>query len=76
MANIPVNSFATAISGSGSITGSYGGFTAIQTTTFTSLKDGNNYNIANGGLTVAAGTTVPLLVTSASVSSGQVIFYI
>ena len=72
MANIPVNAFATSVSGSGSITGSYGGFTAVQATTFTALKDGNNYNIANGGLVVAAGTTVPLLVTSASISGLQV----
>jgi hypothetical protein len=77
MANIPANAYAVSISGSGTLTGSYVGFTALQATTFTALKDANgNLLTAAGALTVAAGATVPLLVTSASISSGAALFYL
>ena len=39
MANIPVNAFATVLSGSGAVTGSFGGFTVAQAVTFNGLKD-------------------------------------
>jgi hypothetical protein len=77
MANIPSNFTAAAISGSGSITGSYSGFTVVASTVFTGLKDGNNNTLAASGssLSFSAGTNVPLTVTSASISSGAVLFY-
>ena len=77
MANIPVNPYATLVSGSGvSITGSFAGFTTAAATTFTALKDYGGGNLASSnGLTIAAGTTVPLLITSASISAGAVLFY-
>lgn len=77
MANIPVNAWAVVISGSGAITGSFGGFTVVQDATFTGLKDyyGNSLATGSGPLTFTAGTTVPLFVTSASISAGAVLFY-
>jgi hypothetical protein len=77
MANIPSNFTAAVVSGSGSITGSYSGFTVVSATTFTGLKDGNNGILATNGssLSFSAGTNVPLTVTSASISSGAVLFY-
>jgi hypothetical protein len=77
MANIPSNFGAAVVSGSGSITGSYSGFTVVAATVFTGLKDGNNGTLATNGssLSFPAGTNVPLTVTSASISSGAVLFY-
>ena len=75
MANIPSNLNATLVSGSSSITGSYGGFTVAITAVFTGLKDGAGNSIVGSGLTISGGTTVPLFVTSASISSGAVFFY-
>ena len=77
MANIPSNFGASVVSGSGSITGSYSGFTAVAATTFTGLKDGNDNTLAAAAspLTFAAGTNVPLTITSASISTGAVLFY-
>jgi len=77
MANIPSNFGAAVVSGSGSITGSYSGFTVVSSTTFTGLKDGNNGTLAATAspLTFAAGTNVSLTITSASISSGAVLFY-
>jgi hypothetical protein len=78
MANIPSNHVATVISGSGSTTGSFLGFTVAQAVTFTGLRDANNGLLASGTstLTFPTGVTVPLTVTSASISAGAVIFYI
>ena len=77
MANIPSNFGAGVVSGSGSITGSYSGFTVVAATTFTGLKDGNGGALAATAspLTFAAGTNVPLTITSASISTGAVLFY-
>ena len=77
MANIPSNFAATVVSGSGSITGSYSGFTVVTAAVFTGLKDGNDVVLAANGssLSFSAGTNVPLTVTSASISSGAVLFY-
>jgi hypothetical protein len=77
MANIPSNFGAAVVSGSGSITGSYSGFTVVAATTFTGLKDGNGGALAATAspLTFAAGTNVPLTITSASISTGAVLFY-
>jgi hypothetical protein len=44
--------------------------------TFTGLKDANNSNLATPNWIIPAGTTVPIFVTSASLSSGAVLFYL
>jgi len=75
MANIPVNSSATLLSGSASVTGSFAGFTVAQAVTFTGLRDANGVNIAGSGLTFASGMTIPIYVTSASISSGAILLY-
>jgi hypothetical protein len=74
MANIPVN--ATGLVTTGSITGSYAGFTVVSgSATFNGLKDANNIELANPSWVIPAGVTVPIYVTSASLSSGAVLFY-
>jgi len=75
MANIPVNANAVLLSGSTSITGSFGGFTVAQAVTFTGLKDYYGNSLAGSGLTFASGVTVPLYVTSASISAGAILLY-
>jgi hypothetical protein len=75
MANIPVNAQGVLLSGSGAVTGSFAGFTVAQAVTITGLKDVNGTNLAGSGLTFASGVTVPLFVTSASISSGAIILY-
>ena len=75
MASIPVNASATLLSGSASMTGSFAGFSVAQAVTFTGLKDANGVNIAGSGLTFPSGVTIPIYVTSASISSGAVLFY-
>lgn len=75
MATIPVNPSATLLSGSASITGSFAGFTVAQAVTFTGLKDFNGTNLVGSGLTFASGITVPLFVTSASISAGAILLY-
>jgi hypothetical protein len=77
MANIPVNNGAFSVSGSGAVTGSFAGFTVPSAVVFSALKDANNAVIATPAtpLTFGANSFVPLTVTSASISSGAVIFY-
>ena len=75
MANIPVNPLGTLLSGSGAVTGSFAGFTVAQAVTITGLKDANGASIAGSGLTFPTGVTVPIFVTSASISSGAIILY-
>ena len=75
MASIPVNASATLLSGSASVTGNFAGFTVAQAVTFTGLRDTNGVNIAGSGLTFPSGVTVPIYVTSASISSGAVLLY-
>ena len=75
MANLPANPSATLLSGSGSITGSFAGFSVAQAVTFTGLKDSNGTSLAGGGLTFASGVTIPLFVTSASISAGAILLY-
>jgi len=75
MANIPVN--ATGVVSTTSVTGSFGGFTVVSgSATFTGLRDANNSNLAATSWIIPAGTTVPIFVTSASLSSGAVLFYL
>ena len=75
MANIPVNPSAALLSGSASITGSFAGFSVAQAVTFTGLKDANGTNLVGNGLTFASGATIPLFVTSASISAGAILLY-
>jgi hypothetical protein len=75
MATIPVNPSAALLSGSASITGSFAGFSVAQSVTFTALKDANGTNLAGSGLTFASGVTIPLFVTSASISAGAILLY-
>lgn len=73
MANIPVN--ATGIVSTTSVTGSYAGFTVVSgSATFTGVKDANGAVLTTPWV-VPAGFTVPIYVTSASLSSGAVLFY-
>ena len=75
MATIPVNPSAALLSGSASITGSFAGFSVAQAVTFTGLKDANGTNLVGNGLTFASGATIPLFVTSASISAGAILLY-
>jgi len=75
MANIPVN--ATGTVSTTSVTGSYAGFTVVSgSATFTGLKDANNVELTTTDWVIPAGFTVPIYVTSASLSSGAVLFYL
>jgi hypothetical protein len=78
MANTAFNTSATLTTGS--VTGSYTGFTVVSgSATFTGLRDYNGTNVSTGSMAlwtnIPVGTTVPLYITSASLSSGAVIFY-
>jgi hypothetical protein len=78
MANTAFNTFGTIVSGS--VTGSFAGFTVVSgSATFTGLKDyaGNNVSTSSVALwtNIPVGTTIPLYITSASLSSGAVVFY-
>jgi len=74
MASVPVN--AKGVVSTTSVTGSFAGFTVVSgSATFTGLKDANNSNLATTNWVIPAGTTVPIFVTSASLSSGAVLFY-
>jgi hypothetical protein len=78
MANTAFNTLGTIISGS--VTGSFAGFTVVSgSATFTGLKDYAGNNVSTGSIAlwtnIPVGTTVPLYITSASLSSGAVVFY-
>lgn len=74
MANIPVN--ALGVVTTTSVTGSYAGFTVVSgSATITGLKDANNVNLATTNWIIPAGVTVPIYVTSASLSSGAILLY-
>ena len=75
MANIPVN--ATGIVSTTSVTGSFAGFTVVSgSATFTGLKDINGSSLtAAANWVIPAGVTIPYYITSASLSSGAVLFY-
>ncbi len=73
MANIPVN--ATGIVSTTSVTGSYAGFTVVSgSATFTGAIDANGAVLTTPWV-IPAGFTVPIYITSASLSSGAVLFY-
>ncbi len=76
MANVPVNP--TGIVTSTTATGSFAGFTLVSgSATFTGLKDSKDGVLATAGapLVIPAGFTVPIFVTSASLSSGTILLY-
>jgi len=78
MANTAFNTLGTIISGS--VTGSFAGFTVVSgSATFTGLKDYAGNNVSTGSVAlwtnIPVGTTVPLYITSASLSTGAVVFY-
>lgn len=76
MANIPVNP--TGIVSTTSVTGSFAGFSVVSgSATFTGLKDANNNVLATPAapLVINTGDTIPIYVTSASLTSGAVLFY-
>jgi len=75
MANIPVN--ALGVVTTTSVTGSFAGFTVVSgsNATITGLKDANNVDLATTNWIIPAGTTVPIYVTSASLSSGAILLY-
>jgi len=62
-----------------SVTGSFAGFTVVSgSAIFTGLKDYSNNNVSTSSIalwTLPVGTTVPLYITSASLSAGAVVFY-
>jgi hypothetical protein len=78
MANTAFNTIGTI--STTSVTGSFAGFTVVSgSATFTGLKDYNNTNVSTSSIAlwtnIPVGTTVPLYITSASLSSGAVVFY-
>jgi hypothetical protein len=77
MANIPSNP--TGIVISTTTTGSYAGFTVVSGSEaiITGLKDyqGNILATAAAPMVIPAGFTVPIFVTSASLTTGAVLFY-
>ena len=78
MANTTFNTLATLTTGS--VTGSFAGFTVVSgSATFTGLKDYANNNVSTSSIALwtalPVGTTVPLYITSASLSAGAVVFY-
>ena len=74
MANIPAN--AIGVVTTTSVTGSFAGFTVVSgSATITGLKDANNSELAATNWILPAGTTIPLIVTSASLSSGAILLY-
>jgi hypothetical protein len=63
-----------------SVTGSFAGFTVVSgSATFTGLRDYAGNNVSTGSIALwtalPVGTTVSLYITSASLSTGAVVFY-
>ena len=77
MANTKFNT--TGILTTTGVTGSFSGFTVVSgSATFEGLIDFGGNLLATGSVAkwiLPAGTTVPLLITSASLSTGAVVFY-
>ena len=71
MANIPAN--ALGVVTTTSVTGSFAGFTVVSgSATITGLKDANNVELAATDWVIPAGFTIPIYVTSASLSCGAI----
>jgi hypothetical protein len=74
MANIPVNPLGVVTTTS--ITGSFAGFTVVSgSATITGLKDANGGELTTTDWVIPAGFTIPIYVTSASLSSGAILLY-
>jgi len=74
MANIPVNP--TGIVSTTSVTGSFAGFTVVSgSATITGLKDAYGGELTATDWIIPVGITVPIYVTSCSLSTGAVLFY-
>lgn len=74
MATIPVNP--TGIVTTTTATGSFAGFTVVSgSATITGLKDANGSELATTAWVIPAGFTIPIFVTSASLSSGAILLY-
>lgn len=78
MANTAFNT--SGIISTTSVTGSFAGFTVVSgSATFSGLKDYSGTNVSTGSVAlwtdIPVGTTIPLYITSASLSSGAVVFY-
>jgi hypothetical protein len=74
MANIPVNAYGVVITSS--VTGSFAGFTVVSgSATITGLKDANGIELATTNWVIPSGTTIPIYVTSASLSTGAILLY-
>lgn len=78
MANTAFNTLGTI--STTSVTGSFAGFTVVSgSATFSGLKDYAGNNVSTGSVAlwtaIPVGTTVPLFITSASLSAGAVVFY-
>lgn len=74
MANIPVN--ALGVVTTTSVTGSFAGFTVVSgSATITGLKDANDVELTTTDWVIPSGFTIPIYVTSASLSSGAILLY-
>jgi|688.fasta_scaffold21827_4 hypothetical protein len=74
MATIPVNP--TGIVTTTTATGSFAGFTVVSgSATITGLKDANGSELTTTDWIIPAGFTIPIYVTSASLSSGAILLY-
>ena len=74
MANIPVNPLGVITTSS--ITGSFAGFTVVSgSATITGLRDANGVELTSTDWVIPAGFTIPIYVTSASLSSGAILLY-
>ena len=74
MATIQVNP--TGIVTTTTATGSFAGFTVVSgSATITGLKDANGSELTTTDWIIPAGFTIPIYVTSASLSSGAILLY-
>ena len=74
MATIPVNP--TGIVTTTTATGSFAGFTVVSgSATITGLKDANDSELTTTDWIIPTGFTIPIYVTSASLSSGAILLY-
>jgi hypothetical protein len=77
MANVPVNP--TALYTSTTATGSFAGFTVVSgsSAVITGLKDYQGQVLATAAapMVIPAGHTIPVYVTSASLSTGAILLY-
>ena len=74
MANIPVNFGGALLTAGQSITGSF--FTVVSgSATITGLRDAYGAELTSTDWIIPAGFTIPIFVTSCSLSSGAILLY-